>query len=396
MADPQAGASTPTHHDREMLDVPTEAPTPPHSAGAEYELQGVPEPEARSQWQLFIRRFMRHRMAVLSLLLLFGIFVLCFGAKWLAPFDQNEQDLLLGPVSPTGDHWFGTDELGRDQLTEILFAGQISLKVGLAVALISTVVGTTAGATAGFFGGAIDQFVMRITDLFLVIPAIALLAIAIKTLTQGLPVALALLGLSLALLAVLAFVVRTIVRATRNEPVFAGDYKREYIGDAVLFVIGLAFFLAGPASYKVLLPTDVAIISVLGALGWMYIARVVRGQVLSIKEKEYVEAARASGASDARIIVKHVLPNTIGPILVNATLGIAAAVVIESTLSFLGFGVQPPTTSWGRMLADARGNVGTDKAHLIYFPGLALLVTVLTVNFIGDGLRDAFDPESRR
>ena len=314
-------------HDREVLDVPTEAPTPPRTAGgAEYELQGEPEPEARSQWQLFRRRFLRHRMAMLSLVILVGLIVACFGAEWLAPYEKNEQDLVLGPVGPNGDHWFGTDELGRDQLTEIMFAGQISLKIGLAVALIATVVGTTLGAMAGYFGKLVDQLLMRLTDLFLVIPGIAILAIAIKALGNK----------------------------------------------------------------------DVTIVMVLAGLGWMYIARVVRGQVLSIKEKEFVEAARASGASNARIVAKHILPNTIGPILVNATLGIAAAVVIESTLSFLGFGVQPPTTSWGRMLADARGNVGTDKAHLIYFPGLALLLTVLSVNFIGDGLRDAFDPESRR
>lgn len=316
-----------TFHDREMLDVPSEAPSPtPTAAGEEYELQGAPEPEARSQWQLFLRRFLRHRMAVLSLFILVGLMVACFGAEWLAPFEKNQQDLLLGPVGPSGDHWFGTDELGRDQLTEIMFAGQISLKIGLAVALIATVVGTTLGAAAGFFGKFVDQLLMRLTDLFLVVPAIAILAIAIKALGNK----------------------------------------------------------------------DLTIVLVLAGLGWMYIARVVRGQVLSIKEKEFVEAARASGARNLRIVAKHILPNTIGPILVNATLGIAAAVVIESTLSFLGFGVQPPTTSWGRMLADSRGNVGTDKAHLIYFPGLALLLTVLSVNFIGDGLRDAFDPESRR
>jgi peptide/nickel transport system permease protein len=123
---------------------------------------------------------------------------------------------------------------------------------------------------------------------------------------------------------------------------------------------------------------------------------VVRSQILSIKEKEYVEAARASGASNRRIIVRHLIPNTIGPILVNATLAIAAAIITESTLSFLGFGVQPPTTSWGRMLADAEGYIGTPKAHLLYFPGLAILLVVLCVNFIGDGLRDGFDPQSVR
>jgi peptide/nickel transport system permease protein len=299
------------------------APTPEN---VDLELQGEPESEARSQWHLFLRRFLRHKMALVSIVVLVLLAVACFGAKWIAPYDKNAQDLLLGPSRPSADHIFGTDELGRDQLSEIMFAGQISLKIGFAVALIATLTGTLFGSLAGFFGRWVDQLLMRLTDLFLVVPAIAILAIAI--------------------------------RKFGNK--------------------------------------DFTIVLVLASLGWMYIARVVRGQVLSIKEKEYVDAARASGASSLRIIVRHVLPNTIGPILVNATLGIAAAIVIESTLSFLGFGVQPPTTSWGRMLNDARGTVGTPKAHLIYFPGLALLITVLAVNYIGDGLRDAFDPESRR
>jgi peptide/nickel transport system permease protein len=134
---------------------------------------------------------------------------------------------------------------------------------------------------------------------------------------------------------------------------------------------------------------------VLAGLVWMSIARVVRGQVLSVKEKEFIEAARAAGASNTRIITRHLLPNCIGPIMVNATLAIAAAIVAESTLSFLGYGVRPPQTSWGNMLADAKGNYEND-AYLLYFPGLFILLTVLCVNFIGDGLRDAFDPQARR
>jgi peptide/nickel transport system permease protein len=244
----------------------------------------------------------------------------------VAPFPKNHQDLLLGPVGPRAAHWFGTDELGRDQLTELLYAGQISLKIGLAVAFLSTIFGTVIGSIAGYFGRWLDQLLMRLTDLFLVVPAIAILAIAIKKFGNG----------------------------------------------------------------------SGTIIYILAGLGWMYIARVVRSQVLSIKEKEFVEAARASGASHARVIARHMLPNIVGPILVNATLAIAAAIITESTLSFLGFGVQPPTTSWGRMLSDSHGYVGTPKAYLIYFPGLALLFVVLAVNFIGDGLRDAFDPQSRR
>lgn len=315
----------------EQVEKPVEGPVAPthgisRAAGMELGLDASAEPEARSQWSLFARRFLRHRMAVISVGVLVLLFVACFGASWIAPYDKNQQDLLLGPVKPSAAHWFGADELGRDQLTEIMFAGQISLKIGLAVALIATVVGTVLGALAGFFGRFYEQAVMRVTDLFLVVPAIAILAIAIKK--------------------------------------FGND--------------------------------SLTIVLVLAGLGWMAIARVVRGQVLSIKEKEFVDAARGSGASGIRIIFRHILPNVVGPILVDATLGIAAAIVTESTLSFLGFGVQPPTTSWGRMLSDARGSVGTDKAHLLYFPGLALLVTVLAVNFIGDGLRDAFDPQSRR
>jgi peptide/nickel transport system permease protein len=307
---------------RELLDVPTESPTP----DAEGHLGVDEEAAAHTQWQLFWRRFLRHRMAVVSVVVLLVIIVGCFGARWLAPYPKNKQNLLLSAVGPNLKHWFGTDDLGRDQLTEIMYAGQISLKIGLAVAFISTVVGTVLGAFAGYFSRWTDQLLMRITDLFLVVPAIAILAIAIKK-------------------------------------------------------------FGNSAS---------TIVLILAGLGWMYIARVVRSQVLSIKEKEFVEAARASGASNRRVIFRHILPNTMGPILVNATLAIAAAIITESTLSFLGFGVQPPTTSWGRMLSDAEGYVGTAKAHLIYFPGLALLLVVLAVNFIGDGLRDAFDPQSNR
>ncbi|HEY2815038.1 MAG TPA: ABC transporter permease [Acidimicrobiales bacterium] len=286
------------------------------------------EPTPRSQWQLFRRRFLRHRLAVIGAVVLILLIVLCFGATYFAPYPKNHQDLLLGPTSPSREHLMGTDQLGRDTLTEILYAGQISLKIGLAVALLSTVGGTIVGAAAGYFGRITDQLLMRFTDLFLVVPAIAVLAVALKYFSSS------------------AFDQTTVI----------------------------IFVLAG--------------------LGWMYIARVVRGQVLSLKEKEFVEAARAAGGSSPRIIFRHILPNCIGPILVNATLSIAAAIVTESTLSFLGFGVQPPTTSWGNMLASAEGNYN-QNTHLLYFPGLMILLTVLCVNFLGDGLRDAFDPQHK-
>lgn len=296
--------------------APTHEPVPsPHA-----------EPIPRSQWQLFWRRFRRHKVAIASIVVLLALVIVCFGASFFAPFPNNQQDILLGPVSPNGTHWLGTDELGRDQLTRLLYAGQISLEIGFAVAIISTIVGTIIGAVAGYFGRVSDQILMRATDLFLVVPAIALLALVL-----------------------------------------------ELFGH-----------------------TSLVIILVLAALFWMNVARVVRGQVLSLREKEYVEAARASGASPARIIVRHILPNIIGPIMLNVTLGVAAAIITESTLSFLGFGIQPPATSWGAMLSDAEGYVGTDKSYLLYAPGIMILLTVLAVNFIGDGLSDAFDPQSEQ
>jgi peptide/nickel transport system permease protein len=289
------------------------------------ELPPPTDDSPHSQRRLFWRRFLHHRMAVLGGFVLVLLCVLCFGARYFAFYGKNQQNLLLGPTAPSKKHWMGTDQIGRDTMTEVLYAGQISLKIGLAVALLSTTAGTVLGAVAGYFGRLADQLLMRLTDLFLVVPAIAVLAIALKKFGQ----------------------------------------------------------------------TDTVIIFVLAGLGWMYIARVVRGQVLSIKEKEFVEAARAAGASSPRVIFRHILPNCIGPILVNATLSIAAAIVTESTLSFLGFGVQPPASSWGNMLSSAEGNYNTNT-HLIYFPGLMILLTVLSVNFLGDGLRDAFDPRAVR
>ncbi len=282
------------------------------------------EPKPRTQWQLFRRRFLHHRMAIFSVVLLILLFVMCFGAPWIAPYPKNDQNLLLADQPPSAQHIMGTDDLGRDEFTEILYAGQISLRIGLVVGALSTLIGTAAGAIAGFFGKWQDEILMRLTDLFLIVPSLVILAIAIKK--------------------------------------FGGTP----------WVISL----------------------VLAAVFWMYTARVVRGLVLSLREKEFVEAARASGASSWRIIWRHILPNIIGPIMVSATLAVATAIITESTLSFLGFGVQPPTTSWGNMLTTAEGQVGTPEAYLIYFPGLMIFLTVLAVNFLGDGLRDAFDPQS--
>ena len=303
------------------------------------------EPKARTQWQLFRRRFLHHKAAVVATIILIILMVCCYGATWIAPYPRNAQDLLAAGQGPSVHHWMGTDRLGRDLLTEVLYAGRISLTVGLSVAFISTVFGALLGALAGYFGKGIDQVLSRITDLFLIVPALLVAATGLSYVRQ------------------------------KNEFLWWNT------GDKFLFFT---------------IDVQFAMIVILAFLGWTYIARIVRGQVLALKQKEFIEAARASGGSHSRIIFRHILPNSIGVITVNATLAIAAAIVLEATLTFLGFGIPPPDFSWGYLIYDARGTVGTTYAYLLYFPGLMLLITVLCVNFLGDGLRDAFDPHGRQ
>jgi peptide/nickel transport system permease protein len=273
-----------------------------------------------------IRRFFKHRAGVTGLVILVMLLIACFGASWIAPYSQGEQNLILGPTPPSGGHWFGTDELGRDYFSEILYAGRVSLAIGIVVALLSTAIGTLLGAIAGYSDGWVGEVVMRVTDLFLIVPAIAILALAVQGLGSS----------------------------------------------------------------------PVTIVFVLAAIGWTYIARVVRSQVLSLREKEFIDAAKVIGGSTVRILGRHMMPNLAGIIAVNISLATAVAIIVESTLSFLGYGVQPPRTSWGNMLSQAAGFVGTPQVYLLYFPGLFILVTVLCVNFIGDGLRDAYDPQEKK
>lgn len=300
-----------------------------YASDAEEPIEGEGAP-ARSQTSLVLRRFLRHKLAVVALLLLVLFYLAALFAPQLAPYELNPQltgeTLSRAREGPSADHWFGTDELGRDQLTRVLFAARVSLVIGLLVALFSTIIGTAVGATAGYLGGRIEKTMMFVTDLALVIPGLAVLMIAQKALGGS----------------------------TRT------------------------------------------IILILSLLFWTTIARVIRGVFLSLKEKEFIEAARAIGCSTPRIILRHMLPNTVGPIIVNFTLVVGGAILIESTLSFLGFGVMPPDVSWGNMIAQSKNAVGTPTAYLIYFPGLALFLTILSANFLGDGLRDALDPQSGR
>jgi peptide/nickel transport system permease protein len=283
------------------------------------------EEHGLSQRTLMWRRFRRHKLAMASLVVLLLIGLATILAGVLTPYGYAEQHLDQILQGPSAKHLLGTDQLGRDELTRLLYGGRISLLVGLGVALVSGVIGTLVGVAAGFYGGRLDNAVMRVTDLFLSIPLLVLLIIA--------------------------------SRATGGQT------------------------------------RDIVLVLSLGL--WMYLARIVRGLFLSLREKEFIEAARSIGASNRRIIFRHMLPNVIGVIIVNLTLVVAIAILTESLLSFLGFGIQPPTPTWGNMLEDGRPQM-TYAAWLVWFPGLAILLTVLCVNFLGDGLRDALDPTQRR
>jgi ABC-type dipeptide/oligopeptide/nickel transport system permease subunit len=262
-------------------------------------------------------------LVVLVLIALVGIF-----APQLAPYGYDELDLDNTTRSPTLEDWhlFGTDQLGRDYLSRVLFGVRTSLWVAVFVALVSTALGTAVGALAGYYGGQVDNLLMRFTDLILTLPGLAVLLTA---------------------------------------SVFLGS------GDPLKIGLILAF------------------------LFWTAVARIVRGLFLSLREKEFVEAAKAAGASDLRIIVRHMLPNCIGPIIVNTTLVVAAAILVEAALSFLGFGIQPPNAALGKLIADGQGE-GFELWWLVTFPGLVIVIIALCINFVGDGLRDALDPTQRR
>ena len=294
----------------------------------------VRTPHEGSEWRAAWWRFRHHVLAMVGLGFLVFMFVACFVGAHFAP-DPDTQHLLEPTSGPSADHWFGTDELSRDSLSRVLHGGQISLKVALGVAILSTLIGVIIGALAGFYRGWLDGLLMRFTDLWIALPALPFLAVAVS------------------------------------------------IGTVDLGPFG-SLDLGGPLGITLLL----------SCLLWGSVARVVRGATLALREREFVDAARAIGASNTRIITRHVIPNCMGPIIVNATLVVAEAILVESTLSFLGFGIQPPTPSWGNLLSDSIGTV-EDWWWLTVFPGLAIFLTVLAVNFVGDGLRDAFDPRRR-
>jgi len=301
---------------------PPEGPSDPSE---ELTYQYGLEIQARSQWAYARRRFLRHRLATTSLVILLLIFGAGLFANYLAPYQYQEINLNALSAKPSLHHLFGTDSAGRDSLSRVLYGIRTSARVGLLVGVLSTLIGTIIGGLAGYYGGWLDNLLMRVTDLFLTLPLLAVLLVAAKYLGHSTPTKLALL---------------------------------------------LAFLI------------------------WTQIARIVRGSFLSLREKEYVEAAKASGAGDWRIMFRHILPNTLGPIIVNGTLAVGAAILTEAALSFLGFGIKPPTPSLGVLVAG--GQTNPQAWWLTVFPGLTIVLIVLCINFVGDGLRDALDPTQRR
>jgi peptide/nickel transport system permease protein len=288
------------------------------------------------QWELAWRRFRRHKLALLSLGVI-AAFVLITGlAAWISPYDRDAIDLLRMFDAPSAKHWLGTDELGRDTLTRLLYAGQISLLVSLAATALSVVAGVAVGAIAGYYRGVVDAALMRFTDVMLTLPTLPLLLIFSKML-------------------------------------------RDY-----------------PALQQALGPnlSVAVIIGVLSFFGWMPIARLIYGSTLSLREREFVEAAIAAGSSGPAVIARHLIPNSLAPLIVAATLGLGNRIIAEAALSFLGLGITLPTPSWGNMLTGAQSYMWRNP-WLAFYPGVCIFAVVLAVNFIGDALRDALDPRMK-
>jgi peptide/nickel transport system permease protein len=305
----------------------TDRPPPSSSTigDAALDLTSVGGPPVRAAGfaRLAARRFVQHRLAMAGLALLIALVAMAVFAPQIAPDDPNVIDPRSLRAPPSRVHLLGTDQLGRDVLSRLIYGSRVSLSVGFVAVAIYIVIGATLGALAGFYRGWLDNLVMRLADIVLAIPSL-------------------------------------------------------------MIIIALAA-VAGPSVRNIMI--------IIGVLQWPTTARLVRGQFLTLREQSFVEAARAMGAADARLIFRHVLPSALPPVIVAATFGVAAAILLESALSFLGVGVRPPTASWGNMLTEAQSLTILESAPWLWLaPGLMITIAILTFNFIGDGLRDALDP----
>ncbi len=288
--------------------------------------------KARSLWSDAFRQFRRHRLAMGGLVILVLIVLATLVGYPLWGHNYLAFSFADSYKGPSFAHPMGTDDLGHDGFARVLWGGRVSIAVGIVSALVAITLGTLVGAIAGYFGGFIDSVLMRITDMFISLPTLPLLLLVIY--------------------------------------LFQDSMR---------------------ARFGIVMGTFLLIVSIIGALNWMPVSRLVRGSFLSIKEKEFIEAARSVGVSTPSIIFKHILPNVLSPVIVAATLGVAQAIITESTLSFLGLGFPPDTPTWGRLLNNAQDFVQI-APYMVIFPGMAIFLTVLCINYVGDGLRDALDP----
>ncbi|MFZ5916315.1 MAG: oligopeptide ABC transporter permease [Chloroflexota bacterium] len=289
--------------------------------------------EEQTMTQMVWRSYRRHKPAMIGTVIVLMFALAAIFAPLLSPYDPEKTSLSEKLDPPSAQHIMGTDELGRDQLTRILYGGRVSLSIGVMAMALAVTVGATIGGLAGFYGGWVDNILMRFTDMMLAFPQLFILII-----------------LALAL---------------RDIPIDA---------------------LRGTAFASIF-----SIVLVIAVLAWMQVARLVRASFLSLKEKEFIEAARCAGVPNRRIMIRHLLPNAMSPIIVAATFRVATSIITESGLSYLGFGVQPPTPTWGNMLKNAQDQM-TRAPWTAIFPGLMIFIAVIAINFIGDGLRDALDP----
>jgi len=290
-----------------------------------FEGSEILEQKLESPFRQVVRRYMRHRLAVVSTVVMAIIIILALGAPLFTWHDPNFNSPPNRNLPPSAEHWFGTDYIGRDVYARILYAGRISLGIAFVTVFFAETLGVTLGVISGYFGGWVDALLMRIVDFINTLPLLPILLVLI-----------------------------------------------------VIFE-----------------PSISILITVLVLTGWTGSARLIRGQILSIREREYVEASRALAASKARIMFRHMVPNALAPIIVNITLNLSAIIITEAVLSYLGFGVQPPDASWGNMLNQVDLNVLDKYAWQAFFPGVAIFLTSLCFNFMGDGLRDALDPRMK-
>jgi peptide/nickel transport system permease protein len=295
---------------------------------------GVLRRPSRSLWSNAWTQFRRHRLAVVGLCVFGFLLLTTLIGPLIYRTSAEALDLSASLVGPTTQHPFGTDDLGHDLLARTLIGGRVSMAVGVVAVLIAITLGTLIGSISGFFGGTLDNLLMRITDMFIGLPQLPVLLLVIY--------------------------------------LFRDELRTTFGPEAGIFLL---------------------IVAVIGALNWMPLARLVRASFLSIKQKEFVEAARCLGASNRRMIIAHILPNTLSAVIVAATVTVGQAIITESTLSFLGLGFPPDVPTWGRLLYDSQNYLDNGLGlHWAIFPGLMIFLTVLSINYVGDGLRDALDP----